>query len=295
MSDEPRFARISTNGVTLNVVEAGPLDGPLAILLHGFPESWYGWRHLIAPLAEAGYRVLAPDQRGYGASDKPRGVAAYALDILADDVVGLVDASGRERATVIGHDWGGVVAWGAISRHPTRFDRAVILNAPHPDAMLREIKGNLGQFLKSWYILFFQLPGLPEMLLRRHDFRRLVDGMTHSSRPGTFSTADFERYKAGWAEPGALTAMVDWYRAGLRIKHDPFPDPLVQVPTLLIWGTRDRFVVPGVARSSYALCESARLEWLDEASHWVQHEEPEKVNRLIIDFLGSSLVRPSAS
>jgi pimeloyl-ACP methyl ester carboxylesterase len=280
-----QFSRISTNRITLNVAESGPSDGPLLILLHGFPESWYGWRHQITPLAEAGYRVLAPDQRGYGASDKPRGVAAYALDTLTADVVGLIDAYQREKATVIGHDWGGVVAWAAIARHPSRFDRAVILNAPHPDAMLRELKGIFSQFLKSWYALFFQIPRLPEILLRRADFRWLVNAMTNSSRPGTFSTADFQIYKAAWSEPGALTSMVNWYRAGFRIKRAPYP--LVEVPTLLIWGSKDRFLGPGIARSSYALCESAHLEWLEEATHWVQHEEPERVNRLILDFLNA--------
>jgi epoxide hydrolase 4 len=285
--EEPHFSRIATNGITLNVAEAGPPEGPLAILLHGFPESWYGWRHQIAPLAEAGYRVLAPDQRGYGASDKPRGVASYALESLIDDVVGLLEALGRERGTIIGHDWGGVVAWGAISRHPSRFDRAVIVNAPHPEAMMRELKGNPSQLLKSWYTLFFQLPGLPEVLLRRADFRWLVNAMTRSSRPGTFSAADFERYKLAWSEPGALTSMLNWYRAGFRVKPAPASDPLVQVPTLMIWGQEDRFLGPGVARSSYALCETARLEWVEGATHWVQHEEPDRVNRLILEFLAS--------
>ena len=285
MIDEPRFSRISTNGVSLNVAEAGPSDGPLVVLLHGFPEFWYGWRGQIGPLAEAGYRVLAPDQRGYNASDKPPGVASYALDVLADDVVGLIDARGRERASVIGHDWGGVVAWGAIARRPDRFDRAAILNAPHPDAMLRELKGNTGQLLKSWYALFFQLPRLPEAMLRRADFRWLVRAMRGSSRPGTFQPADFERYRRAWSEPKALTSMVNWYRAGLKIKHQAYADPLVKVPTLMIWGAKDRFLGPGVARSSYVLCESGRLEWIEEATHWVQHEEPARVNRLILDFL----------
>ena len=283
--EEPRFVRIATNGITLNVAEAGPADGRPVILLHGFPESWYGWRHQIGPLAAAGYRVLVPDQRGYGASDKPRGVAAYALDTLADDVVGLIDASGHPTATVIGHDWGGVVAWAAIARHPARFDRAVILNAPHPDVMVRELKGNPGQLRKSWYIFALQLPWLPERMLHRADFRTLVEGMTRSSRAGTFSAADFERYRAGWSVPGALTAMVHWYRAGFRIEHAPFPDPLVNVRTLMIWGMKDRFLGPGLARSSYALCESARLEWIEAATHWVQHEEPDRVNGLILDFL----------
>jgi epoxide hydrolase 4 len=288
-SDEPSFSRISTNGIRLNVAEAGPSDGRLAILLHGFPESSSGWRAQIGALAEAGYRVLAPDQRGYATSDKPRGVRSYALDRLADDVVGLIDASGREKATVIGHDWGGVVAFGAIARHPTRFERAVILNGPHPDTMLREIKSNPRQLLKSWYVLAFQLPWIPEALLRRNLFRGLVQAMERSSRPGTFSETDFERYRREWSEPGAIEGMVNWYRAGFRIKHEPFAEPLIQVPTLLIWGEDDAFLGRGLARSSYALCESAHLEWIKGASHWVQHEESDRVNRLILGFLAQGV------
>jgi pimeloyl-ACP methyl ester carboxylesterase len=285
--DEPSLTRIATNGISLNVLEAGPKDGRLVILLHGFPESAISWTAQVGPLAEAGFRVLAPDQRGYAASDKPRGIKAYALDRLADDVVGLIDAVGCQTATVIGHDWGGVVAWGAIARHPSRFDRAVILNAPHPDLMLREIKANPGQLLKSWYILAFQLPWVAEKLLRRKNFRWLVQAMERTSKAGTFTEADFEHYRRGWSEPGAIKGMVNWYRAGFRIKHEPFSNPLVQVPTLIIWGEGDAFLGPGLARSSYALCESAHLEWIKDASHWVQHEESAVVNRLILNFLRS--------
>ncbi len=267
------------------MLQAGPVDGPLVILLHGFPESSAGWRAQIGPLAEAGFRVLAPDQRGYATSDKPRGVRVYALDALADDVVGLIDQARRDRASVIGHDWGGVVAWGTIARHPSRFDRAVILNAPHPDVMLCELRANPSQLLKSWYTLFFQLPGLPEKLLRRDNFRWLVQAMERSSRPGTFSEADFDRARREWSEPGALTGMLNWYRAGFRTRHQPYPDPLITVPTLLIWGENDRFLGPGLARSSYARCESAHLEWISTAGHWVQYEEPERVNQLIRESL----------
>ena len=282
----PEFARIATNGISLEVAVAGPVDGPLLLLLHGFPEGWYGWNRQIGPLAAAGYRVLAPEQRGYGRSEKPRGVSAYALDSLADDVVGLIDAMGRDKATVVGHDWGGLVAWGALGRHPSRFERAVILNAPHPDAMLRTLQGDPVQWLKSWYALFFQIPGLPEILLRWNNFGWLVRAMSRSSRSGTFSETDFENYRGIWAEPGALTAMIHWYRAGLRHRHAPFSSPLIDTPTLIIWGMRDRFLGPGLARTSFAQCESASLEWIDSSSHWVQHEEPDRVNHLILAFLG---------
>ena len=285
MIEESSLRRVPTNGITLEVAESGPEGGPLVILLHGFPETHHGWRHQIGPLAQAGYRVMAPDQRGYARSDKPRGVSAYRLETLVDDVVGLVDASGRDRASIIGHDWGGIVAWGAIARHPERFDRAVILNAPHPDAMRREIRENPRQLLKSWYAFAFQLPGLPEWMFRSRDFRGMVRGLENSSRPGTFTPEDFEVYRKAWSEPGARTSMIHWYRAAFRYPPKPLPDPIVRVPTLILWGVKDQFIGPGVARSSYALCEDARIEWFPEATHWLAHEEPERVNSLILGFL----------
>jgi pimeloyl-ACP methyl ester carboxylesterase len=283
------YARIPTNGITLNVAQAGPEAGPLVILLHGFPESSYGWRSQIGPLAGAGFRVLAPDQRGYGSSDKPRGLHAYSLDTLVDDLIGLIDASGRDRAVVIGHDWGGIVVWRALARHPSRFDRAVIVNGPHPEVILREIRANPGQLLKSWYTLFFQIPWVPEKLLARKNFRWLVKAMERSSRPGTFSEADFEHYRQGWSEQGAIRSMVNWYRAGFRIKLPRDPDSLIPVPTLILWGEDDRFLGRGVARSSYAQCEQVHLEWIELATHWVQHEQPDRVNRLILEFLSQEL------
>lgn len=292
--DETRFVRIPTNGITLNVAEAGPEDGPLAILLHGFPEFWYGWRHQIGPLARAGYRVLAPDQRGYNRSDKSRGIGSYNLDALVDDVVGLVDACGRDRAAiVVGHDWGGIVAWWALTRAPGRFERAAILNAPHPRAIVRELRENPAQLLKSWYTFAFQIPGLPEVLLRRNGFAALSRGMVNSSRSGTFTEADLALYRDAWSQPGALSAMIHWYRAGAR-RRPPMPDdPRVDIPTLLIWGVKDRFLSRGVARLSYALCSRARLEWIEETTHWVHHEEPERVNRLLLDLL-SEPSRPTS-
>ena len=280
-----RFHRVATNGVTLNVAEAGPEAGPVVLLLHGFPENWYGWRHQIGPLADAGCRVVVPDQRGYGASDKPRGVAAYRLDELVADVVGLVDACESDRAAVVGHDWGGIVAWAAIERHPDRFDRAVILNAPQPAVIQRALRQDLGQLLRSWYTFAFQLPGLPEWLLGRRNFRALERALTTTSRPGAFSHADLELAKAAWGQPGALRAMIHWYRAAARGPQLPLPDPPITVPTLILWGLRDHALGPGLARSSYAQCRDARIEWLTEATHWLAHEEPERVNRLILDFL----------
>src|SRR5687768_9879381 len=163
-ADDPRLERLEFDirGVRIHAVAAGPADAPLVILLHGFPEFWYGWRHQIGPLAAVGLRVLAPDLRGYNLSSKPAGIAAYALDALADDVLGLADALGRRRFAVVGHDWGGALAWHLAGRDPERIERAAILNAPHPGTMRDYARAHPSQMAKSWYVAFFQLPALPE-------------------------------------------------------------------------------------------------------------------------------------
>src|SRR5215217_5926053 len=172
--------------VTLHGVEAGPQSGPLIILLHGFPEFWWAWRHYLDRLAEEGLRVLAPDQRGYNLSSKPGGIAAYSLDKLAADVVGLITASQRERATLVGHDWGGIVASWAAVRYPSRVEKLVLINAPHWPAASRYIRRQPAQMLKSAYAGFFQLPVLPEMLLRSRNYTALVNSMIRTSQPETF-------------------------------------------------------------------------------------------------------------
>jgi pimeloyl-ACP methyl ester carboxylesterase len=286
MIPEPAVSFISTNGLALEVARAGPEDGPAVVLLHGFPETWWCWRHQIGPLAEAGYHVLAPNQRGYGRSDKPDRIADYALDRLADDVAGLIAAAGRERAALIGHDWGGLVAWWMTLRHPDRVDRLIILNAAHSVAYLREVRRRPNQMFRSWYVGAFQIPRLPEILLRRRQFRPLARVLRQTSRPGTFTDDDLDRYRAAWSEPGALRAMIHWYRAAVRARPPLPDDPRIRVPTLIIWGVRDRFLDRALADASLALCERGRLDMLEGATHWVQHEEPAEVNRRLLEFLG---------
>jgi pimeloyl-ACP methyl ester carboxylesterase len=286
MAEEYEETMIATNGITLHVAQDGPEDGPLVLLLHGFPEPWLGWRHQIGPLAGAGFRVLAPDQRGYGRSDKPRRVAAYALDVLAADVLGLIEAAGRQKAALVGHDWGGIVAWWVALRYPDRVERLAVLNAPHPVAFRRSLLHHPAQLVRSWYIFFFQIPRIPEAHFRRRNWRALARALHATSRPGTFTDEDLDRYRRAWAEPGAITAMIHWYRAALRHGPTPPADLRVPVPTLLIWGVRDRFAGRGLAEASLGLCDDGRLEWIEEATHWVQHEEPDRVNRLLLDFLG---------
>jgi pimeloyl-ACP methyl ester carboxylesterase len=287
MNSRHETERITCNGVTLNVIRAGPTNGAPVVLLHGFPEpASLCWQRQIRPLGEAGLRLLAPDQRGYNTSDKPEGVAAYTLDVLAADVLGILDAQGLPTAALVGHDWGGIVAWWTALRHPQRVERLAILNAPHPVAGQRYILTHPRQMLKSWYVFFFQLPGLPEAHLKRGNWRPLCRALQKTNRPGIFTENDLDEYRRAWSEPGAIKAMINWYRALVRHRPGPPPDPRVHTPTLVIWGTEDRFLSRELAEASLTFCDQGRLEWVEGATHWVQHEEPQRVNRLLIDFLG---------
>lgn len=276
---------IQTNGIRLHVVSAGPATGPLVILLHGFPDFWYGWRRQIAALAAAGYRVLAPDQRGYNRSPRPSGLAAYRLEILAADVVGLIRAAGREHAVLVGHDWGGIVAWAAALLYPAQVARLVILNAPHPGVTQAYLRRHPVELLHSAHIFLFQVPGLPERLLGVRRAAPLALLLRITSRPGTFPAADLRRYRRAWTRPGALAAMIHWYRAVGRYPSALPAGGRVAAPTLGIWGAQDPFLSRGLAAASFARCDAARLEFIEGASHWVQHEEPERVNTLLQAFL----------
>lgn len=278
---------VVTNGLRLHVVQCGPLDGPLVVLLHGFPEFWYGWHRQIEVLAAAGYRVWAPDQRGYNLSDKPRPVAAYAIGELVADVLGLLEAAGQPRARVVGHDWGGIVAWHLAARHPERVRQAVILNVPHPTVFGQTLRRSGRQRLKSWYALFFQLPWLPEQLARLHYWWAGRRSLTGTSRRGTFSSDDLRRYRLAWGQPGAMRSMINWYRAAARHgRRSTQPGPAL-VPLLLLWGRRDAFLEPEMAAASVQLCTQGRLVYFDQATHWLQHEEVNRVNEQLLDFFGA--------
>lgn len=277
---------VEANGIRLHVVQAGPLDGPLVLLLHGFPEFWFGWRYQIPALAKAGYRVWAPDLRGYNLSEKPRGLQAYGLRTLARDVVGLIDAAGRETADVVGHDWGGAVGWRLATEHRARVRRLAVLNCPLPGVMRRKLATSPAQMLRSSYIFFFQLPLLPEAAIRFADSRFLARSLRLTSRSGTFSEDDLERYREAWRQPGAASAMINWYRAALRGSGGSGRGAdRIRTPTLILWGARDRFLPLELAEQSLERCENGRLEIVEEATHWIQHEEADRVNRSLIAFL----------
>ena len=276
--------RMLTNGIHLHVAQCGPADGPLVVLLHGFPEFWYGWRRQLGALAAAGFRVWAPDQRGYNLSDKPRRVRDYAIDQLAADVPGLIDAAGHATAAVVGHDWGAAVVWHLAAHHPARIGRAAVLNVPHPQALARALTRQPRQVLKSWYVFFFQMPWVPEALLRLRRWWAVRRALRRSSRPGTFSAADLVLYQVAWARPGAMSSMVNWYRAAARFARRLGATGRVRVPLCTIWGWDDAFLNANLAQESLAFCDDGRLTYLP-ATHWVQHEATAKVNELLIEFL----------
>ncbi|TGE23376.1 alpha/beta fold hydrolase [Hymenobacter metallicola] len=274
---------VETNGIRLHVVQCGPAQGPLVVLLHGFPEFWYGWHRQIDALAAAGYRVWAPDQRGYNLSDKPRRVAAYRVDTLARDVLGLLDAAGQRQAFIVGHDWGAAVTWHLATHYPARVTKAAVLNVPHPSVMVRTLSRSLEQLRKSWYIFFFQLPWLPEWLVRRRNWLFARQALVGTSRRGTFSTADLAEYVSAWQQPRAMRSMINWYRAAVRMPKQTKSSGRVTVPMHIIWGVKDAFLKREMAERSLMLCDQAQLTYLP-ASHWVQHEEAEAVNTLLLRF-----------
>lgn len=282
----PRERFVELPDVRLHLVEAGAPDGPPVLLLHGFPEHWSCWRHQLAPLAAAGYRLLVPDQRGYNLSGKPRGVRAYGLDTLVDDVVALLDALSIERLPIVGHDWGAAVAWWLAARNPERLTRLAILDCPHPLVMRRHLLRNPVQRRRSWYIFLFQLPWLPERKLRRHGYRAIRSIFAKTSRPGTFSDEDLDRYVAAAAQPGALTAMLNWYRAAFRCPPRRLASPRIEAPTILLWGARDMALGRELVAPSAALCREVAVTVFEEAGHWLPHEEPARVNELLLAHLG---------
>ena len=274
-----------TNGIIrLHAVAAGPQDGPMVILLHGFPEFWYGWHKQIGALAEAGFRVIASDQRGYNTSSKPLGTSSYTVSQLTSDVIAIVDQLGADRVHLVGHDWGALVAWSLAMQHPDRLGRLAILNVPHPEVLQHSVRTNPRQLLKSWYALFFQLPWLPEFLISANGFWLGKQLLTLSSRPGTFTAADLARYAEAWSYPGAMTAMLNWYRAFFWAAPK-FVNPQVQAPTRILWGKKDVALLPEGAQESLRYCSDGELTYFPEASHWLQHEEPARVNELLIEFL----------
>ena len=280
---EHRFVRAGS--VKLHVAACGPADGHPVFLLHGFPDHWIGWRHQMQALSAGGYRVIMPDQRGYNTSDKPKGFRAYSLDKLVADIIALAEALEIRRFHLVGHDWGGIVAWALAASKPDRVDKLVILNAPHPDAVFRYALRSPTQFLRSSYAAFFQFPWLPETVLGAGDARLLTKTLVASARPGAFSDDDLSLYRRAWKYSGALTAMLNWYRA---LRYRPSYSEPIRAPTLVLWGKKDRALEPGLADASVLTCNDATIEYFPDATHWLHREEVTAVNFLILEFFAKA-------
>jgi pimeloyl-ACP methyl ester carboxylesterase len=298
------FARV--NGVDLHYVTVDPDpaavdhptgDAPLVVLLHGFPEFWYAWRHQFDPLADAGYRVVAPDMRGYNRSSAPEGVDSYRPAELVADVRGLVEHLGYARAAVVGHDWGGAVAWETAIREPGTVSQLAVLNAPHPEAYRRALLRSPAQLARSWYVFLFQVPWLPERLIRADDYRVVGRTLGDTVRPRAFTDADVRRYKDAMARSASLSGPINYYRAAARgatrrqvrsvLPGAETRDATVRVPTLVVWGERDRALSTSLLDGLGRWVLDIRVERLPAASHWVQADEPDLVADLLVEFLAA--------
>jgi pimeloyl-ACP methyl ester carboxylesterase len=307
---------VETNGIRLHCAVDG--DGPLVLFLHGFPECWYSWRHQLAALAPH-FRVMAPDLRGYNESDKPAGVKAYAMPELLADVAGLIAAEGRQDAVIVAHDWGGAIAWNFAMEHPEMTKRLVVMNCPHVAIFQQHLRNDPQQLAKSWYMLFFQIPWLPERLLGANRAWAIGNAVRQSTvQRGAITDDDLRVLREAASRPGALRSALNYYRAVFRSDEAvasmpaalrrfvygdrPVPParerledwPKITAPTMLIWGEQDVALRKELTYGMDPLFTTPpRIEYVADSGHFVQQEKPELVNALLIDFLGDLIARPA--
>lgn len=277
-----RHRTVKAGRIFLHCAELGDPSRPLVLLLHGFPECWVTWRLQLPALAEAGFFAVAPDLRGYGDSSKPPGVRSYRVEELASDVASLIEAYGRSRAVVVGHDWGAWVGWHLAMWHPTHVERLAVLNVAHPERMRRALR-TVRQLRKSWYAFFFQLPWLPEWRISRNGFASVKKLLRFTpARRGAYDEGDVAAIVAALSKPGALTAALNYYRAAKVLKRRW---EVIRAPVLVIWGEQDRWLGSELAEPDPRWVPDCRVERLPAATHWVQADEPARVNDLLLRFL----------
>ena len=279
---------IEANGLSFVIDEAGEGDN-VALFLHGFPESKYSWRYQLPLLAKLGWRAVAVDQRGYGDSSRLKGVKAYDIEHLTDDVAAIYDALGAKRRLLIAHDWGAIVAWTFAMRKLRDIEGLVIMNVPHPAVFQANIIANPAQRKKSWYVFFFQIPWLPEWVLTANGARAIGKAFSDMAvDKSRFTPADLDHYRRNALKPGAATAMVNWYRAGARNgmkAYGPGVAPVIEVPTLMIWGEEDTALGLELTEGYEPYVTDFTLQRLPGVSHWVQQEAPEAVNARLETWL----------
>ncbi|MCS6858035.1 MAG: alpha/beta hydrolase [Sandaracinaceae bacterium] len=293
--DDPNaFERIFVHvgGLRFSLRVAGePNAEALALCLHGFPESSYSWRYQMPLLAKLGYRVWAPDLRGYGDSDKPNRVEDYRLEFLLEDIAGLVDQASAKRLILVGHDWGGYLAWQFAIRRIRPLERLIVMNIPHPRRMAEGLRRSPKQLLRSWYMFAFQIPRLPEWWLSRNNheaIRKAFLGMAIDK--SRFPPHVLDEFVRSASQPGALFGMLAYYRASFRYPHRT-PRRVLELPTLLLWGEEDRALGKELTHNTHELVRPLTLRFIPNCSHWVQQEAPEVVNAMIEDWLEGRRVR----
>ena len=273
---------ITTNGVKLHYVTQG--EGPLMLMLHGFPEFWYSWRHQIPEFAQD-FKVVALDLRGYNDSDKPTEQSAYVMHEFIQDVEGVIKRLGYQKCVLVGHDWGGAIAWNFAYAHPQMVEQLIILNLPHPAKFAQGLR-TPQQLLRSYYMFTFQLPWIPELLLQSSDYQAIETAFKGTAvNKSAFTKADIDAYKNAAAKRGALTAMLNYYR---NIFQQRMLNPswgVLEVPTLMIWGENDTALGKELTYDTAAYVRDFQIKYIPNCGHWVQQEQPELVNQYMREFL----------
>ncbi|MGF1601985.1 MAG: alpha/beta fold hydrolase [Thermosynechococcaceae cyanobacterium] len=273
---------IVSNRVRLHYVTQG--EGPLMLMLHGFPEFWYSWRHQIPEFAQD-YKVVALDLRGYNNSEKPQEVSAYRMSELLKDIQGVIQGLGYDNCILVGHDWGGAISWCCAYAHPEMVQKLIVMNLPHPAKFAEALRSNPRQMLRSWYIGFFQLPLLPELVFRANDYSAIASAFAdRATNKKAFTPADLEAFKNAAAKRGALTAMVNYYRSNTDLFTDKIWG-ILEVPTLLLWGEDDFALGKELTYGTEKYVSNLQLHYLENCSHWIQQEQPKRVNQYMRSFL----------
>jgi pimeloyl-ACP methyl ester carboxylesterase len=285
-----RFVR--SGDVRLHVVEDGPQDGRPVVFVHGFPEFWWSWRHQLDACARGGYRAVAFDLRGFGSSDRPPDVAAYALPNALGDLTAVIDSVGG-RATVVSHDWGGALGWSYAALVPDHVDALVVMNAPHANAYA-DLPKHLSQLQLSWYMFFFQFEGVAEDVLSRNGYE-LLRTWFYDTATVELGADEVARYLELFARPGALTAGLNWYRANVPpasyLAQQRFQLPPITCPAMLLWGLDDAYLTWDLGRRAGEFCTGPfTLQALPDTGHWIQQERPDEVNSLLLEFLAGVAV-----